>query len=579
MASRFQSLDGQLKEITGSVNSQIQSSISSINVYAKQIAAFNDAIEKAQGNADGKASNDLLDQRDLAVTELSKEIKTTIVQQGNSYNVFIGNGQPLVVSTKAFSLVPTVSPTDPGRAGVGYSSNGEIITLPESSLPGGKLGGLLEFRANSLDPALNSLGRVAVGLAMTFNAQHKLGTDLSGSLGGDFFVAADPRIDPSGANDAASDEITARIVDPDALTTSDYRVRVDSATTFVVTRLSNNESLGGGTLGDIVEIEGVEIDTAGTYSVGDEFVVRPTINGATDFRVAITDIARIAAAAPVRTTAPVANKGSGKITPADVNSTVLLRSSQLTLTVPAGGGTLTGFPTDVPFSVTSGGTTTTYPAGTTGPVPYVAGDTLTIDGVDLSVPTAVGAHTIARPTATLTFSGGDLTGFPAGLDLEVTHSDGSVTSYASVTAATAVAYQTGDTFTFGGISFSITGAPADTDTFVIGANTNGVGDGRNAVALGALQSANTLGNGTASYQGAYAQLVSAVGNKTRELQVTNQAETKYLEQAVAAQQAESGVNLDEEATNLLRYQQAYQAAGKVMQTASQLFELLLSLGT
>jgi flagellar hook-associated protein 1 FlgK len=77
---------------------------------------------------------------------------------------------------------------------------------------------------------------------------------------------------------------------------------------------------------------------------------------------------------------------------------------------------------------------------------------------------------------------------------------------------------------------------------------------------------------------AFSQAVSSVGNKTRELKVTGEAETKALAQATAAMQSESGVNLDEEATNLIRYQQAYQAAGKMMQIASDLFDVLLQIG-
>jgi flagellar hook-associated protein 1 FlgK len=91
-----------------------------------------------------------------------------------------------------------------------------------------------------------------------------------------------------------------------------------------------------------------------------------------------------------------------------------------------------------------------------------------------------------------------------------------------------------------------------------------------------MQNAATV-NGK-SFQNYYAQTVSFVGNKTRELEVTSKAEKQMLSSAVTAYQSESGVNLDEEATNLLRYQQAYQAAGKVMQTASQLFDLLLTIG-
>jgi flagellar hook-associated protein 1 FlgK len=73
-------------------------------------------------------------------------------------------------------------------------------------------------------------------------------------------------------------------------------------------------------------------------------------------------------------------------------------------------------------------------------------------------------------------------------------------------------------------------------------------------------------------------MVNSVGNKSRELNITAASEASVLQQATAAMQSESGVNLDEEATNLMRYQQAYQAAGKMMQIASQMFDTLMQLG-
>jgi flagellar hook-associated protein 1 FlgK len=87
-----------------------------------------------------------------------------------------------------------------------------------------------------------------------------------------------------------------------------------------------------------------------------------------------------------------------------------------------------------------------------------------------------------------------------------------------------------------------------------------------------------LNGGSTSFQNGYAQLTSQVGNKAREIQTSSLTQNKLLEQANASLQSLSGVNLDEEAANLLRYQQAYQAAGKVMQIAGTLFDTLLSLG-
>ena len=78
-----------------------------------------------------------------------------------------------------------------------------------------------------------------------------------------------------------------------------------------------------------------------------------------------------------------------------------------------------------------------------------------------------------------------------------------------------------------------------------------------------------------SYQGAYSQVVSQTGNKTRELEVTSTAQVALLRQAQALQQSESGVNLDEEAANLLRYQQAYMAISQMIRVADTVFQSVL----
>lgn len=402
LASRFQSMAGRLDEIRQSLNGQIQSSVADINAYGAQIAQLNDAIGKVE-RASGQPPNDLLDQRDQLLMDLNKQIKVTVVTQGSDYNVFIGNGQPLVVGVSTYTLTNVASPTDPGKIEVAYrASNGNLVSLAESALSGGELGGLLEFRSQSLEPAQNALGRVAIGLAGTFNTQHQAGFDLGGVAGGNFFSVAAPVVGANG-NNTGTAALTASISNPNQLTTSDYRLQYDG-TNYTVTRLSDNTPTTFAAFPQT--IDGVTLNLTAGAAAGDSFLIRPTVAGASGFGVTVTDPAKIAAAA----------------------------------------------------------------------------------------------------------------------------------------------------------------------------QTGAVGDNRNALLLGALQTANTLGNGTVSYQGAYSQFVSLVGNKTHELEVTRSAAGSLLTEATNALQNESGVNLDEEAANLMRYQQAYQAAGKVMQIASQLFDVLLSIG-
>jgi flagellar hook-associated protein 1 FlgK len=91
-----------------------------------------------------------------------------------------------------------------------------------------------------------------------------------------------------------------------------------------------------------------------------------------------------------------------------------------------------------------------------------------------------------------------------------------------------------------------------------------------------------LGNSTsgpaASYQSAYAQIVSAVGSKANEVAAIGAAQQGLVDHATQALQSLSGVNLDEEAAKLLRYQQAYQASAKVLQIAGKVFDEILALG-
>ena len=505
LAARFQTMDGQFRSIREGVNTEITASVTNINAYAQQISQLNNAISKAQ-NSDGQPPNDLLDQRDFLVSELAKETKVTVNKQSNGYSVFIGNGQPLVVGTTTYELTTVASSTDLGRLEVGYITNGKTVTLPENSMTGGKLGGLFEFRSKSLDPMQNSLGRIALGIAETFNAQHRLGQDQNGALGGDFFNSAQPAVN-SDVNNTGTAVVGATISNVSALTTSDYRVSYDG-TNYSVTRLSDNASMYSGATFPAATIDGVDLTMAsGPMAAGDKYVVRPTVNGAADFNVLIKDLSSIAAATPIVTAATTTNTGTGAISAGSINAafTAATVATPVTLTYTAAGGTLSGFPAAMPVTVTTNGVATTYAAGA--PVPYTAGSTIS----------------------------------------------------------------------FGGAEIKLSGAPADGDTFKISANVNGSGDNRNMLALGELQTKNILQGGTANYNTAYSQLVSLVGNKTRELQVNSAAEGGLLKSLQTTQQSESGVNLDEEATNLLQYQQAYQAAAKVMQAVSDMFDILASL--
>jgi len=514
LATRLQDLDSRLGEIRTGVNGEIEASVTAINTYGTQIAKLNEQISNFASSAT-RPPNDLLDQRDQVVLELNKFVKASVTPGDNSsLTISIGNGQPLVVGNDSFQLAAMVSPTDLTRMEVGYQVGSKVAVLPDGALSGGKLGGLLEFRTETLDAAQSSLGKIAIGMAFEFNAQHQLGLDQNGNKGQPFFNVAPAFVGASINNAKGTDanpaaELSAKVTDPSKLKDSDYEVTFNG-TNYKVVRQSDNKEVGTVTPGTngvaTFEVDGVELSFKNNARNKDTFLVRPTIDGAANFKVLANDVSQIAAAAPVLTSMPLTNTGTAKISEGKVSKDFLTTPPTL--------------PVTLAFDETSG----------------------------------------------------NLTGFPAGI-VTVVNSKGE----SSQVNSTNVKFDNGSTYSFGGVSVTMTGKPGNGDKFTIAANNSGVGDTRNIAALGELQTKNIFNNGTATLTSSYAQMVSQVGNKTREVQVNAQAGNALLAQAEGAQADVSGVNLDEEAANLIKYQQAYQASSKVMQIAGTIFDTLLSI--
>src|SRR5699024_10569016 len=143
------------------------------------------------------------------------------------------------------------------------------IPLSSSSLQGGTLGALFDFRGQTLDSAQNQLGLVATVLAQTFNDQHELGMDLEGNLGGAFFEVPQASAIANQSN-TGSAVLAATNTDVGALTGSDYRVQFASGA-WTVTRLSDNTQSTFATLPQVVD--GVQISIAsGAAAAGDSFL-------------------------------------------------------------------------------------------------------------------------------------------------------------------------------------------------------------------------------------------------------------------------------------------------------------------
>ena len=503
LVAQFQTLDQQFSEIRDGTNQQISAQITQINTYSSQLADINQRILLAQANGSTQLPNDLLDQRDQMVKELNKLVRVSTLNQGDgSVSIFIGNGQPLVVGTQAYQMKAVPASDDPQRTTVAMLGvGGTALTLPESQITGGSLGGLLNFRSQSLDAAQNAVGRIALTLAQNFNDQHKLGQDLTGALGTNLFNVSGPTVLASSLN-TGTGVVTASIFTTkvDQLTSSDYRLTYNGVANYTLTRLSDNSVLVNGAALP-ASVDGFAITVGGAPAVGDSFLIQPTRTGAKNISVAFSDGRQIAAAAPIRTAQALANTGTATISAGTVNPLPLNASLQHKVTL-------------------------TF-------------------------------------TSATTFDVRDAT--------------------TAATLATGAAYTAGADITYNGWTAQITGTPASGDVFTVDTNANGVADNRNVALLGALQTSSTMqatatSAASASYGAAYSQIVSAVGSKDNEVQAIGAAQQGLADNATKALQSLAGVNLDEEAANLMRYQQAYQASAKVLATASKLFDAIIALG-
>jgi flagellar hook-associated protein 1 FlgK len=111
--------------------------------------------------------------------------------------------------------------------------------------------------------------------------------------------------------------------------------------------------------------------------------------------------------------------------------------------------------------------------------------------------------------------------------------------------------------------------------FTVESNLGGTGDNRNALNLANLQNAGIFDGGIASYQEDYGSLVGYVGSQAMAANLERDTQESLLFQAIDRKSSKASVNLDEEAADLVRYQQAYEASARLISTAQTLFETLL----
>jgi flagellar hook-associated protein 1 FlgK len=454
LASQFQSIDTRLTQIQDGTNTQITSAVGSINTLASKIADLNYQINGLAAGSQVNVPNDLMDQRDQAVLDLNKLVQATYsVQADGSYNVFIGNGQTLVQGDVTMPLATRPNPTDPANVQlIQPNADGSTTLLPDKLITGGALGGLLNFRDNTLLQTQKTLGNIAIDFTTAMNYQQSLGLDLNGNAGTPIFT-----------------DLT-------------------------------------------------------------QYTSKPQ-DAVANLQVLLSDPRTIAAAS---------NMTAGSMSPA--NSGVVVTSVSATL--PGSYGWTS--PTTPPLA-------SNHPSM----------------GFSNMVITATSASNI-----TASISGG-----PGAGTYNVVADADRQNGYKLVSTGTPAKDV--------GVAFSLSSQMQAGMSFTITPNTAaamGNGDNTNLLQMVNLQTkpvVDSTRNGTAtglqSFENAYVTATSVVGNATNSVKMSSSAADTTLHQTELAKSNVSGVNLDQEAADLIRYQQAYQASSKVIAMAQSIFQQILQM--
>lgn len=409
IASRLRDTAGQLDILTTSARQQVGDTVNNINRLAADIAKINQTILENQGNAG--EPNDLLDQRDQLIGELSKLVQVSTVNADDGrINVFVAGSQPLVLGSGAARLAVVPDSIDGSQQRIQFQQGSSTMELSGSAL-GGKLGGVVQFIDEDLKDVTNQIGRMALALATTVNTQHALGVNLQGGTGEPFFV---PPADVAGLpvpTNTGNAVMHAEVSDPTALKPSDYQVNF-TATGVDIVRLSDGQI--SSFAGLPAELDGLsfQIDS-GAAATGDGFLVRPFAAVARNMQMAVSAADRLAAASPV-----MVMPGSGNTSGMGIVSLYPVEPSA-NLTDPV---TLT-FLADGSFTATGLGPGNP-PPDNAGPPPsynYTPGQPLQFNGWSLTLrgnPSAGDSFAItAAPTTNYGQNGGNAGGMLALRDL------------------------------------------------------------------------------------------------------------------------------------------------------------------
>lgn len=525
MVQRFRTASSQLQSVREGVAQELRVAVDRINALSSSIASLNQQIARVIGL--GHEPNDLMDQRDQAIAELSDYIQVSQVPASDgTIGLFIGGGQRLVLGDNALPLKVVPGSFDPLQLRVGVVEGGVTRALPDSSLAGGAVSGLLTFQNKDLVDATNLIGRLALSFAQQVNEQQSLGYNQARQVGEPLLAVGTPGYQtPKDVNGLQLNTGTAaldiQVDDASALAASDYELRFEAGA-WNMRRISDGQAVP------------LTFDSVDTYSTpdgfsfrlasgapadGDRFLIQPMGNAAQTLTKVLDDPADLAVASRVVGQLAAGNAGTASISRLTTVSDDYGLENDITIEF-TGGDAVSGYT----FTVTG---TVQYPVPpATAPTSVVPGQTISINGWEMVVigtPQPGDRITVgsALNSASFPTDNGNALGFVALRDEA----------------------QIGRT----------PRVPPAIDPYT----------GRPEMA------------GGETFTDAYASAMADIGVRVQRAQVLSDMSASVAESAQQAVSSVSGVNLDEEAARLIQFQQSYQAAAKVLQIAQSIFDTLL----
>mgnify|MGYP000306623231 CR=1 FL=1 len=565
----------QVKE--SEIEQQIQDSVKNANALITQIGDLNRNIAVLAGTSNVDTPSKLLNERDLAIQKLAEYVSIETRKSPNNDGGLVVNltsGESLVLADGQFNVFAAGGSPDYTNRQLVLSTQFNSSYKEETTLNvreenlGGALGGLFHYREEILEPAQRDLGKLAMGLADALNTQNRQGMDLDQQLGGDIFTLPNFRgINYPGNSDLGLG-VQGRFTGGQGgeISNSDYRVTVLSAPAgapasmqIQVEAMNNDDTPQLNVDGQpIVEtytvtaqagefnriMGGIELEFASgaAYSVGDAFLFQPLRSTASNLSVATGRAEDLAFAKPLRVDTGADNLGDARVTLTTISNS-LVDNSFANPSVSAFNG--------------AGGlhTAADTPAGSPGaPTQIRFTDEFSYQVLDADS-NVLGTVTNASDLNNLIDQAKQDPAWPSFF--------GTLENYP-------------------GYDFSLEGRPKAGDVINISFNTDGLADNRNVVEMAGLQQRDLVRQSTgsnankATFNEAYASIVADVGSATSSAKINLEAAKVMQQQSADWHESTSGVSLDEEAANLIQYQQSYAAAARILSTAQELFDTILS---